>query len=107
MRYAAALLVYFHAADDAWYLALGAAATAARCSERLEELWWAPTETFATPQAAVEASERFVPRPGNIVWQSYAVAVRPFLLDEESLVLRGIISWETAMPEWMADEEAA
>src|SRR5262245_5651956 len=61
MRYAAALLAYSPAVDDALFLALDRGACVVRRAERLEELWWAPPDTLDTPQAAVEACGRFVP----------------------------------------------
>ena len=104
--FAAAVLLYSRIGDDVYYLALSPRSVPLRRAERLEELFWAPTEVCCAAPALRVALGGFVPRRGNVVLQSYVVGVKPFLLDDDALIAREIVRWITPMQEWSSRDAA-
>jgi hypothetical protein len=105
--YAAAAVVYSPVSDDGYYVAVSRRSVAARRAERLEELFWAPADAFDDVPAAMSALERFAPRLGNLVLQTYVLRVKPFLLDEDALIAREIVRWTAPAPAWFVEDGAA
>jgi hypothetical protein len=104
--FAAAALTYSEDLDDAHYVTVGGRGPVRR-AERLEQLVWEPADAFSSIAAALMARKHFAPGAGHAVWQTYVLAVKPLLLEEDVLIAYEIIDCSVPRPEWFYPGVAA